>query len=66
VPFIAASYPDEGWEVKARVVAHVLIVRLHRRVHEEVSNALINIRGILKGGDERSDVLEGRASHNLA
>ena len=65
VPLGGPGHPDEGREVEARVVAHVLVVRLHGRVDEEVGDALVDRRAVLQRRDERPDVLERRPAHNL-
>lgn len=65
VPFGLAGDPDEGGEIERGVVAHVLIVSLHRRVHEKVSNALIDRRRVLESRDKGTDVLECSASNDL-
>ena len=65
VPLGLACDPDEGGEVEGGVVAHVLVVCLHRRVHEEVSDALVNRRAVFQRGNEWPYVLESSATHDL-
>ena len=65
MPLGLTGDPDEGGEVERGVVANVLIVRFHGRVHEKVSNALIDRRCVLESRDKGTDVLECCASNDL-
>ena len=64
-PFVLAGHPDEGWEIERCIVAHILIIGLHRCIDEEVCDALINRRAILERRNEGPYVLEGRTTHDL-
>ena len=65
VPVVFPCHPDKGGEVVRCIVAHVLVIRLHRGVDEEVGDLVVNRRHILQSSDERTNVLEGSTSHNL-
>jgi len=64
-PFGLSSHPDEGGEVERSVVAHVLIVSLHRCIDKEVCDTLVDCGTVFQRSDERSNVLEGGTSHDF-
>jgi len=65
VPFISASDPDKCREIETSVIADIFIVGLHRRVDEEVCDALVDRRAVFQSGDKGPNVLEGSASHDF-
>ena len=63
MPFGLPGDPNERWKVERGVIAHIFVVGLHRCIHEKVGDALINLGCVLERCDERTNVLEGSATH---
>jgi len=64
-PFVLTKDEDEGREIETGVVAHVFVLTSFTGVDIEIHDLGVDVLAILEGANERTNILERSASHQL-
>jgi hypothetical protein len=64
-PLVRSEHQYKSWEIERGVIAYILVATALGRCHVEIDNLGVDIFSVLKGCDERTNVLERGSTDQL-